>query len=132
MLIGLKMSERIRFPDGREVDIHEVIAFLYGLSKSDVEVLHLLMTKGKKLDTDELAGSLHVTKASISKSINNLLYKGLINRDKVVDQTKQKGRPNYVYWVNNDELYSRLIQDLNKLVDTVKKDLQTHVQTIPA
>lgn len=126
------MSERIRFPDGREVDIHEVISFLYGLSKSDVEVLHLLMTKGKKLDTDELAGSLHVTKASISKSINNLLYKGLINRDKVVDQTKQKGRPNYVYWVNNDELYGRLIQDLNKLVDTVKKDLQTHVQTIPA
>jgi len=132
MLIGLKMSERIRFPDGREVDIHEVIAFLYGLSKSDVEVLHLLMTKGKKLDTDELAGSLHVTKASISKSINNLLYKGLINRDKVVDQTKQKGRPNYVYWVNNEELYGRLIQDLNKLVDTVKKDLQSHVQTIPA
>ncbi|AWR96016.1 helix-turn-helix domain-containing protein [Acidianus brierleyi] len=126
------MSERIRFPDGREVDIHEVIAFLYGLSKSDVEVLHLLMTKGKKLDTDELAGSLHVTKASISKSINNLLYKGLINRDKVVDQTKQKGRPNYVYWVNNEELYGRLIQDLNKLVDTVKKDLQSHVQTIPA
>ncbi len=126
------MSEKIRFPDGREVDIHEVISFLYGLSRSDIEVLHILMTKGKKLDTDELAGALHVTKASISKSINNLLYKGLINRDKVIDQTKQKGRPNYVYWVNNEELYGRLIQDLNKLVDTVKKDLQTHVQAILA
>ncbi|MEM4768486.1 MAG: TrmB family transcriptional regulator, partial [Saccharolobus sp.] len=32
------MAEKVRFPDGREVDIHEFISFMYGLSKSDVEV----------------------------------------------------------------------------------------------
>ncbi|MEM4000813.1 MAG: TrmB family transcriptional regulator, partial [Saccharolobus sp.] len=26
------MAEKVRFPDGREVDIHDFIAFMYGLS----------------------------------------------------------------------------------------------------
>ncbi|MEM3277175.1 MAG: TrmB family transcriptional regulator, partial [Metallosphaera sp.] len=38
-----KTINRIRFPDGREVDVQEVISFLYGLSRSDVEVLHTIM-----------------------------------------------------------------------------------------
>jgi len=27
------MAEKVRFPDGREVDIHDFVAFMYGLSK---------------------------------------------------------------------------------------------------
>lgn len=123
-----KTINRIRFPDGREVDVQEVISFLYGLSRSDVEVLHTIMCKGGKISTEDLAETLNVTKASISKSINNLLYKGLINREKVADDEKRKGRPAYVYWVNKEELYERVVADVEKLYQTMKNDFKTHVQ----
>ncbi|AWS00721.1 MarR family transcriptional regulator [Metallosphaera hakonensis] len=128
------MTNKIRFPDGREVDIQDVIAFLYGLSRSDVEVLHTLTCKGSKMSTEELAEALKVTKASISKSINNLLYKGLINREKVTEDEKRKGRPAYMYWVNRDDLYDRVIADMEKLAETMKNDFKNHVQlaVIPA
>ncbi|QKQ99545.1 MarR family transcriptional regulator [Metallosphaera tengchongensis] len=122
-----KTVNKIRFPDGREVDVQDVIAFLYGLSRSDVEVLHLLMCKGEKMSTDDLANSLKVTKASISKSINNLLYKGLINREKVTDDEKRKGRPAYLYWVVKEELYERVTQDMEKLAQLMKSEFKTHV-----
>ncbi|EZQ01904.1 MULTISPECIES: MarR family transcriptional regulator [Acidianus] len=118
--------ERIRFPDGREVDIHEVIAFLYGLSMSDMEVLDLLRAKGKKISTDELAEALGVTKASISRSVNNLAYKGLILRDKL-DEDKKKGRPSYIYWVDKEKLYGKVIEDLQRLVEKVKDELKVKV-----
>ncbi|AWR97414.1 MarR family transcriptional regulator [Acidianus sulfidivorans JP7] len=121
------MIEKIKFPDGREVDIHEVLAFLYGLSKSDIEVLHVIMQKQGKITTDELASSLKVTKASISKSINNLIYKGLISRDKL-EEDKKKGRPSYVYWVDNDALYKKISDDLQRLVNNVKDGIKTHIE----
>ncbi len=124
------MSEKIRFPDGREVELHELIAFLYGVSRSDVEVLHVLMAKDKKMYAEELANELHVTKASISKSINNLMYKGLINRDKVNEQGKQKGRPNYIYWVDKEQLYKKIVEDLERLVKTAKEELLSHLQVV--
>jgi predicted transcriptional regulator len=123
------MAERIKFPDGREVDIHEVMAFLYGLSKSDVEVLHVIMSKKGKISTDELAETLKVTKASISKSINNLIYKGLIMRDKI-EEDKKKGRPGYVYWVDNEYLYKKIAEDLEALVSRVKENLKEHLPVI--
>jgi predicted transcriptional regulator len=123
-----KMNSKVRFPDGREVDIQEVIAFLYGLSRSDVEVLHVMMCKGRKMSTEDLAEELKVTKASISKSINNLLYKGLIGREKVNDEEKRKGRPAYLYWVDRESLYEKVTDDMEKLTEAVKNQFKAHVQ----
>ncbi|MCY0850768.1 helix-turn-helix domain-containing protein [Sulfuracidifex metallicus] len=117
------MAEKIKFPDGREVDIHEFIAFMYGLSKSDVELLHMLMTEGK-MTTDDIASRLNVTKASISKSLNSLIDKGLIEREKVQSEDKRKGRPNFKYWVDREKLYNRLDADLEKLLTTLKGSIQ--------
>ncbi|BFI74702.1 helix-turn-helix domain-containing protein [Sulfurisphaera ohwakuensis] len=121
------MSEKIIFPDGREVDLHEFIAFMYGLSTSDVEVLHLLMESKEKLDADEIAEKLKVTKASVSKSLNNLLDKGLIERDKAEGAEKKKGRPSYVYWVDKDKLIYKLEKDLEKLASSMKEGLEKHI-----
>jgi len=117
------MAEKIKFPDGREVDIHEFIAFMYGLSKSDVELLHMLMMEGK-MTTDDIASKLNVTKASISKSLNSLIDKGLVEREKVQSEDKRKGRPNFMYWVDREKLYSRLDTDLEKLLTTLKGSIQ--------
>lgn len=123
------MLEKIRFPDGREVDIQEVLAFIYGLSKSDVEVLQVIINKRGKITTDELASTLKVTKASISKSINNLLYKGLIFREKL-EEEKKKGRPSYVYWVDTEILYKKIAEDLEKLVNNVKQGLKAQMPLV--
>jgi predicted transcriptional regulator len=117
------MAEKIKFPDGREVDIHEFIAFMYGLSKSDVELLHMLMVEGK-MTTDDIASKLNVTKASISKSLNSLIDKGLVEREKVQSEDKRKGRPNFMYWVDREKLYSKLDIDLEKLLTTLKGSIQ--------
>jgi len=121
------MADKIIFPDGREVDIHDFIAFMYGLSRSDVEVLHLLLESKEKLDADEIAERLKVTKASVSKSLNSLLDKGLIERDKSEEEQKRKGRPSYVYWVDKDKLYNKLEKDLEKLAVTIKQGLEKHI-----
>lgn len=125
-----KTNNKIRFPDGREVDVQEVIAFLYGLSRSDVEILHVMMSKGAKMSTEDLAEELKVTKASISKSINNLLYKGLIGREKVTDSEKRKGRPAYLYWVDRESLYGKITEDMEKLTEEVKNSFRSHVQLV--
>ncbi len=123
-MVKTKMAEKVRFPDGREVDVDEFIAFMYGLSRSDIEVLHVLLANGK-MTTDELAEKLNVTKASISKALNNLLDKGLIVREKAIsDKEEKKGRPNYIYWVEKERLYRKLESDLEKLAGAMKQTLQ--------
>ena len=121
------MSEKITFPDGREVDIHDFIAFMYGLSRSDVDVLHLLLENKDKIDADQIAEKLKVTKASVSKSLNSLLDKGLIERDKSEEDQKKKGRPSYIYWVDKDKLYAKLEKDLEKLAGTIREGLEKHI-----
>ena len=123
------MSEdKVTFPDGRTVEIHEFLAFMYGLSSSDVNVLHLLMVKGKKMTADEIAEELGVTKASVSKSLNNLLDKGLIIREKEESEDKRKGRPSYLYWVDKEQLYNKLEKDLEKLATEVREGLIQHLK----
>jgi predicted transcriptional regulator len=122
-----KEGEKVVFPDGRSVEIHEFIAFMYGLSKSDVEVLHYLLMENRKVDVDELAQKLGVTKASVSKSLNNLLDKGLIMREKEEEGEKRKGRPSYVYWVDRSKLYEKLEKDLEKLAVEIKQGLEKHL-----
>jgi len=121
------MSEKITFPDGREVDIHDFIAFMYGLSRSDVDVLHLLLENKDKMDADQIAEKLKVTKASVSKSLNSLLDKSLIERDKSEEDQKKKGRPSYIYWVDKDKLYAKLEKDLEKLAGTIREGLEKHI-----
>ncbi len=113
---------------GRNIDVHEVLKFLYNLSESDVRVLHYLTDNyGKKLTIDEISDALKVSKASISKSLKNLVDKGLVKREKKLDVNDRKGRPNYLYWVDVNELYENAIEDLKALEEKFKEDLKNHL-----
>lgn len=94
------MAERLKFPDGREVDIHEVLSFLYGLGGSEIQVLHLLLS-GEKMTSEEIAGKLRVSKASINKAINNLVSKGLVEKEKIPEE-KKRGRPTFAYYIKKN------------------------------
>jgi predicted transcriptional regulator len=120
------MASKIKFPDGREVDIHEVISFMYGLGIGEVEVLHILLSRGQKYSADKLAEVLKVSKASVNKALNTLLSKGLIEREKIITDGK-KGRPVYMYRANKELVSKKLSEDVFKLIlntrDTLKKTL---------
>lgn len=120
------MTTKVKFPDGREVDINEVISFLYGLGTGEVQVLHSLLSKGGKYTADQLAEELRVSKTSVNKALNNLFSKGLIEREKIIEEGK-KGRPVYVYWVNKEIISKKMAHDLFTLItntrDVLKKTL---------
>ncbi|BFI74818.1 helix-turn-helix domain-containing protein [Sulfurisphaera ohwakuensis] len=116
------MSERLKFPDGREVDIHEVLSFLYGLGGSEIQVLHLLLTEGK-MSSDEIAEKLKVSKASINKAINTLLDKGLVEREKITEE-KRRGRPTFMYYVRKDYMYKKIENDTLSLIFNVRENIK--------
>ncbi|QIW23615.1 MarR family transcriptional regulator [Sulfolobus sp. S-194] len=116
------MSERLKFPDGREVDIHEVLSFLYGLGGSEIQVLHLLLTEGK-MSSEEIAEKLKVSKASINKAINTLLDKGLVEREKVAEE-KRRGRPTFMYYVRKDYMYKKIENDTMSLIFNVRENIK--------
>ncbi|MCY0859274.1 MAG: MarR family transcriptional regulator [Sulfolobaceae archaeon] len=116
----------IKLNNPQNLDVHELIAFIYGLSRSDVEVLHAIMTSNGPITTEDIAKKLNVTKASVSKSLNNLIEKGLVMRNKTLAQEKRKGRPSYYYIVDRDYLTSKIIKDLEAFTATYKEAIKTH------
>jgi len=113
---------------GKELDPHNVLGFVYGLSESDVRVLHYLMETRKKATIDELSSELKVSKASISKSLKSLHEKGLVKKDKLMEKENKKGRPSYVYWVETEELYAKVIKDLEEVVSALKTEMMYHLK----
>ncbi len=122
----IRMSEKIKFPDGREINIHEVLSFLYNLGDSEILVLHKLLTSNTKSTAEELAEEFKVSKASINKALNNLLSKGLIEREKVLTSGK-KGRPIYVYSVNKEIAYKKICNDVEKVTQNIKDLLRKNI-----
>jgi predicted transcriptional regulator len=128
--VNKEMNIKINLPDGREVNIDEIIQFLYNLSKTDIDVLNVLALTDKAITTDEIAEKLNVTKASVSKALNNLIYKGLVQRRKVISEEKKKGRPNYEYWVVRGELLQKIKADLQNILNQLEKSLKGSKETV--
>jgi len=116
----------MRALSGREIDVHEVLKFLYGLSESDVRVLHYLLENGKAITIEELSKNLNVSKASVSKSLKNLYEMGLVKKEKLVEKESRKGRPSYLYKVDVGELYEKVVGDLEELLGATRIQLKVH------
>jgi predicted transcriptional regulator len=90
----------------------------------------VLAQTDKAITTDEIAEKLNVTKASVSKALNNLIYKGLVQRRKVISEEKKKGRPNYEYWVARGELLQKIKTDLQNILNQLEKSLKGSKETV--
>jgi len=117
------MAYKLTFPDGREVDMKEVLSFLYDLGESELRVLEVLMSSKGKLTSEELAERLKVSKASVNKAINNLISKGLVEKEKVEGE-RRKGRPTYAYYVRNDYISKKVSEDAFSLIFNVKETIK--------
>ncbi|MEM0304773.1 MAG: HTH-type transcriptional regulator Lrs14 [Saccharolobus sp.] len=85
---------RVRLPSGKEVGLIDALNFCYDISDTDFQVLKTLINSGFKTE-DELSEILHLSKASINRSVNKLVSLGFIER--VKDSSSKGGRPRYIY-----------------------------------
>jgi Predicted transcriptional regulator len=114
--------DKVRLEDGREVDVYRLAGFLYGLSASDVELLKVILEQ-REVTTEYLAERLKVTKASVSKGLNNILDRGLISRDRAM-RNGGKGRPIYIYKGDRKKFLAKFAQDLQSISDQVRTSLE--------
>lgn len=118
-----KLITKVKLPGGREIEVHELLAFMYGLPKSDMEILHIIQEKGS-ITADEIAGILKTTKPSVSKSLTNLVKRGLLEREKVRDAAR-RGRPTYVYKIAREKFAEKVNTDISKVMEEVTETIKT-------
>lgn len=112
------MVHYILFPDGRRVSLSEVLGFIYGLNQSELKVLDLLIRDKEKLTAEEIERRLNLTKIAINRSLTTLLVKGLIHEERQLileDQLNDIARLRVSYFANEDELYDKVIKDLENM-----------------
>jgi len=124
MLSEEKMADKLIFPDGREINVEGLLSFLYNLGESEIQVLEVLMASNDKLTSEEIANRLKVSKASVNKAINNLISKGLVEKEKVIVDEKKKGRPTFAYYVRSDYINKKISEDTFNVVFNVKETLK--------
>ncbi len=114
------MERKVKFPDGREVEVITIFKFVYGLSDSELEILKLLVNTKGKLTAEDIASSLNISRNTVTKPINLLISKGLVLREK--QKSGSNGRPKLFYFVTPD-IFSRLMFDLQNVVNETLKEI---------
>jgi len=116
--IQLSKSPNFLLPSGRELTLHDVLHFCYGLSETEVQILMVLIRSSPKLARD-LEQELQLSKAVVSRSLNKLLSMGLVKRTK--DTEKTHGRPKYVYYIPNfNELKDKLVKEIEDCTNSIR------------
>lgn len=107
-------EKKIRLPTGKEIGVNDILAFCYGLSETDIEVLRQVAEYGEEGTTvDNLVKSLKLSRASISRSLSKLVDLGFIIRRKL--PPSGAGRPKYIYVaITPKELADRIQRDIQQ------------------
>lgn len=69
---------------------------------------------------DDLSEELGLSKATVSRGLNNLLGLGFIIRTRELS-TKNIGRPRYTYYTSKEIIESRLMKDIEKCANVIKE-----------
>ena len=107
-------EKKVRLPTGKEIGIHDILTFCYGLSETDIEVLRQVAEYGEEGTTvDNLVKTLKLSRASISRSLSKLVDLGFIVRRKL--PPSGAGRPKYIYVaIAPKELAERIQKDIQQ------------------
>ncbi|BDB98804.1 helix-turn-helix domain-containing protein [Saccharolobus caldissimus] len=114
-------ENQITLPDGRVVNILDVVGFLYGLTGRDIEVLKLLIKSAQPLTMEDISKKLGITKSVVNKSILNLEKKGIIIKEKI--ETSKKGRRAYAYKADFQALSKKVVNDLDQFMKNIKSKI---------
>lgn len=107
-------EKKVRLPTGKEIGVHDILTFCYGLSETDIEVLRQVAEYGEEGTTvDNLVKSLKLSRASISRSLSKLVDLGFVVRRKL--PPSGAGRPKYIYVaITPKELADRIQRDIQQ------------------
>jgi predicted transcriptional regulator len=124
----LSSDSRIRLPSGKDAGLADVLAFCYGLSETDVQVLLALM-RGEAKGTEEMEEELKLSKASINRSLNKLLEMEFVMRIK--ETGNKAGRPRYLYRAKDySMLRGKMLEDIracsSAMADLVERVLKSY------
>lgn len=111
------MKHLILFPDGRKVNISNLVSFIYGLNEIESRIFDLLTELDKKLSAEEISKELGLTETSVTLSLNNLIDKGLIAKEETFFSEGREITSKSVYFIDSDRLSNKITLDLESIRD---------------
>ncbi|PMB76350.1 MAG: transcriptional regulator [Fervidicoccus fontis] len=110
-------EEEIKLPSGKELTLYELVKFCYDFSETDLMILFKIIDK--KTTIEELSNDLKLSKATISRSLTNLLNLGFVVRNREIENYGV-GRPKYTYYSSKEIIESKLRKDMNKCAKIIR------------
>ncbi|MGB9784471.1 MAG: helix-turn-helix domain-containing protein [Fervidicoccaceae archaeon] len=111
-------SVELKLPSGKELTLYDLVKFCYNFSETDLEILFRLLNK--KMTLDDLSQELGLSKATVSRGLNNLLGLGFVVRNRELS-SKNIGRPRYTYSTSKEIIESRLMKDIEKCANVIRE-----------
>ena len=110
----------------RQLYLRRFLTVAYGLSDAEVDVFYALVELNKKVDTDEVATRVKLSKSRISLILKKLSSVGLVEKEKV--PSEKGGRPKFLYEVKREKVVNTLktkgvevCEDLQKAISELLK-----------
>ncbi|MFP3267986.1 MAG: ArsR family transcriptional regulator [Desulfurococcales archaeon] len=113
-----RAESELKLPSGKELTLYDLVKFCYNFSETDLEILFRLLNK--KMTLEDLSKELGLSKATVSRCLNNLLGLGFIVRTREIS-SKSIGRPKYTYYTTKELIESRLSKDIEKCAEAIKE-----------
>ncbi|MCI2414996.1 MAG: MarR family transcriptional regulator [Candidatus Aramenus sp.] len=96
----------------------------YGLSEADVEAFMKIVKSNEGKDVDFVSSELGISKSRASLILKRLSDAGLVEKQK--SSGSKGGRPKYIYYINKDEVISKMISRAKELC----KDLENIIRSL--
>jgi len=109
---NLVLPESLRTPAGRRLDFKMLMEFCYNLTETDVMILEWMLEKGKgkEYSVDDIKDVFNLSRATVNRVLSKLADMELINKKK--KKRNGTGRPRYVYSIDPDRMYEKLVGDI--------------------
>ncbi|BFH73985.1 helix-turn-helix domain-containing protein [Sulfurisphaera javensis] len=102
------------------------LSFVYDLNERELEIFLYLAKSKKELNADEISEALDISRSCIMGYIKKLENKGLLLKKRDVRITR-RGKPQYVYFVDNKKVKEKILEDIIELTYELRKSLANYI-----
>jgi predicted transcriptional regulator len=92
----------------KSIILRRFLMVAYGLSEADVDAFMKIVKSKEGKDVDSISSELGISKSRASLILKRLSDSGLIEKQK--NSGSKGGRPKYLYYINKDEVISKMIK----------------------
>lgn len=102
------------------------LIFFYDLNERELEIFLYLAKTKRELNADELSETLKISRSCIMGYIKTLENKGFVLKKRDIRVVK-RGKPQYVYFVNNEKIKEKILNDIVELMYELRKSLSSYI-----